>query len=215
MYAIIEPGSCFAGLLFELALAADRSYMLALPDEEGDSPKIAVDDFNFDLLPAVNDQSRLQTRFSSDARDMAAVIEAKGKLLGPGEALRLGLVTVAPDDLDWEDEVRVAIEERVSLSPDALTGMEASLRFPGDETLETKVFGRLVGVAELGVHPSQLHRRARRAQALRNGIEGAVYVGESVGTERASCALRYSPLRHHEEAFRPTRDLFDRRKAKS
>jgi len=143
LYAIIDPGSCFAGLLFELALAADRSYMLALPDDEGDSPKIAVDDFNFDLLPAVNDRSRLRTRFSSDARDMAAVIEAKGKLLGPGEALRLGLVTVAPDDLDWEDEVRVAIEERVSLSPDALTGLEASLRFPGDETLETKVFGRL------------------------------------------------------------------------
>ncbi len=143
LYAIIDPGSCFAGLLFELALAADRSYMLALPDDEGDSPKIAVDDFNFDLLPAVNDRSRLQTRFSSDARDMAALIEAKGKLLGPGEALRLGLVTVAPDDLDWEDEVRVAIEERVSLSPDALTGLEASLRFPGDETLETKVFGRL------------------------------------------------------------------------
>jgi benzoyl-CoA-dihydrodiol lyase len=143
LYAIIEPGSCFAGLLFELALAADRSYMLALPDEEGDSPRIAVDDFNFDLLPAVNDRSRLQTRFSSDVKDMAGAVEAKGKLLGPGEALRLGLITVAPDDLDWEDEVRVAIEERVSLSPDALTGMEASLRFPGDETLETKVFGRL------------------------------------------------------------------------
>ena len=143
LYAIIEPGSCFAGLLFELALAADRSYMLALPDEEADSPRIAVDDFNFDLLPAVNDRSRLQTRFSSDVKDMAGAVEAKGKLLGPEQALRLGLITVAPDDLDWEDEVRVAIEERVSLSPDALTGMEASLRFPGDETLETKVFGRL------------------------------------------------------------------------
>jgi len=143
LYAIIEPGSCFAGLLFELALAADRSYMLALPDEEADSPKIAVDDFNFDLLPAVNDRSRLQTRFSSDVKDMAGAVEAKGRLLGPGGALRLGLVTVAPDDLDWEDEVRIAIEERVSLSPDALTGMEASLRFPGGETLETKVFGRL------------------------------------------------------------------------
>ncbi len=143
MYAIIEPGSCFAGLLFELALAADRSYMLALPEEEGDAPKIAVDEFNFGLLPAVNDRGRLETRFSGNARAMAAALEAKGKLLGPEEALELGLITVAPDDLDWEDEIRVAIEERASLSPDALTGMEASLRFPGDETMETKIFGRL------------------------------------------------------------------------
>ncbi len=143
MYAIVEPGSCFAGLLFELALAADRSYMLALPEEESDAPKIAVDDFNFGLLPTVNDRGRLETRFSGDAKDMAAAIEAKGKLLGPEEALALGLITVAPDDLDWEDEVRIAIEERASLSPDALTGMEASLRFPGAETVETKVFGRL------------------------------------------------------------------------
>ncbi len=143
MYAIIEPGSCFAGLLFELALAADRSYMLALPEEEGDSPKIAVDEMNFGLLPAVNDRGRLETRFSGDARDMAGAVEAKGKLLGPKEALDLGLITVAPDDLDWEDEMRMAIEERSALSPDALTGMEASLRFPGDETMETKIFGRL------------------------------------------------------------------------
>ncbi len=143
MYAVIEPGSCFAGLLFELALAADRSFMLALPEEEGDAPKIAVDELNFGLLPAVNDRGRLHTRFSGDAQDMSGAIEAKGKLLGPEEALSLGLITVAPDDLDWEDEVRIAIEERASLSPDALTGMEASLRFPGGETLETKVFGRL------------------------------------------------------------------------
>ena len=143
MYAIIEPGSCFAGVLYELALAADRSYMLALPEEEGDSPKIAVDEMNFGLLPAVNDRGRLETRFSGNARSMAGALEAKGKLLGPEEALELGLITVAPDDLDWEDEIRVAIEERASLSPDALTGMEASLRFPGDETMETKVFGRL------------------------------------------------------------------------
>jgi benzoyl-CoA-dihydrodiol lyase len=143
MYTIIEPGSCFAGLLFELALAADRSYMLALPEEEGNAPKIAVDEFNFGLLPAVNDRGRLETRFSSNARAMAGALEAKGKLLGPEEALELGLITVAPDDLDWEDEIRVAIEERASLSPDALTGMEASLRFPGDETMETKIFGRL------------------------------------------------------------------------
>ncbi|MGA2904850.1 MAG: hypothetical protein ABSD98_13525 [Candidatus Korobacteraceae bacterium] len=143
MYAIIEPGSCFAGLLFELALAADRSYMLALSEDEGDSPKIAVDDFNFDLLPAVNGRSRLSTRFSGDVTNMAAAVESKGTLLGPEEALRIGLVTFAPDELDWEDELRIAIEERASLSPDALTGMEASLRFPGAETLETKVFGRL------------------------------------------------------------------------
>ena len=91
----------------------------------------------------MNDRGRLETRFSGDAKDMAAAIEAKGKLLGPEEALALGLITVAPDDLDWEDEVRIAIEERASLSPDALTGMEASLRFPGAETVETKVFGRL------------------------------------------------------------------------
>ena len=143
MYAIVEPGSCFAGLLFELALAADRSYMLALPEEESDAPKIAVDDFNFGLLPTVSDRGRMETRFSGDAKDMAAAIEAKGNLLGPEAALALGLITVAPDDLDWEDEVRIAIEERASLSPDALTGMEASLRFPGAETVETKVFGRL------------------------------------------------------------------------
>jgi benzoyl-CoA-dihydrodiol lyase len=143
MYAIIEPGSCFAGMLFELALAADRSYMLALPEGEGDSAKIALDDFNFGLLPEVNRRSRLQTRFSGDARHLAEAIEAKGKLLGPEQALQAGLITVAPDDLDWEDEVRIAIEERASLSPDALTGLEASLRFSGPETLETKVFGRL------------------------------------------------------------------------
>jgi benzoyl-CoA-dihydrodiol lyase len=158
MYAIIEPGSCFAGVLYELALAADRSYMLAttppsakpalgggpgLPEEEGDAPKIAVDELNFGLLPAVNGRGRLETRFSGNARSMAGALEAKGKLLSPQEALELGLITVAPDDLDWEDEIRVAIEERASLSPDALTGMEASLRFPGDETMETRIFGRL------------------------------------------------------------------------
>jgi benzoyl-CoA-dihydrodiol lyase len=143
MYAIIEPGSCFAGVLYELALAADRSYMLALAAEEGDSPTIAVDEMNFGVLPAVNDRSRIESRFYGNARAMAGALESKGKLLGPEEALQLSLITVAPDDLDWEDEIRVAIEERAALSPDALTGMEASLRFPGDETLQTKIFGRL------------------------------------------------------------------------
>jgi benzoyl-CoA-dihydrodiol lyase len=143
IYAVIEPASCFAGLLFELALAADRSYMLALPEEEADALKVAVDDFNFGLLPAVNRRSRIETRFSGDARDMATVIESKGKLLGAEQALNAGLVTFTPDDLDWEDELRIAIEERTSLSPDALTGLEASLRFTGPETMETKIFGRL------------------------------------------------------------------------
>jgi len=142
MYAVVEPGSCFAGLLLELALAADRSYMLALP--EGDeSPRISLDGFNFGLLPEVNGRSRLDTRFSGDSNKLAQLEERAGQRLGPEEALELGLITVAPDDLDWEDEVRIAIEERASLSPDALTGMEASLRFPGAETTETKVFGRL------------------------------------------------------------------------
>ena len=143
MFALIEPGSCFAGVLFELALAADRSYMLDTPQAEGDAAKIALDDFNFDLLPAVDDRSRLHTRFSGDCKDMAAAVEHKGKLLGAAKAQAMGLITVAPDDLDWEQELRVAIEERASLSPDALTGLEASLRFPGAETMATKIFGRL------------------------------------------------------------------------
>ena len=143
MYAIIEPGSCFAGMLYELALAADRSYMLALPEEEGESPKIAVDEMNFGLLPAVNGSRPSRNSIQWQRAGHGRALEAKGKLLGPKEALELGLITVAPDDLDWEDEMRIAIEERASLSPDALTGMEASLRFPGDETMETKVFGRL------------------------------------------------------------------------
>ena len=143
MYAIVEPGSCFAGLLFELALAADRSYMLAPREEEGKAPKISLDGFNFGLLPEVNGRSRLDTRFSGNTNKLAQLEQHAGQTLGPEEALELGLITIAPDDLDWEDEVRIAIEERASLSPDALTGMEASLRFPGAETTETKVFGRL------------------------------------------------------------------------
>jgi len=142
LYAIVEPGSCFAGLLFELVLAADRSYMLALPEED-EAPKVALDEFNFGLLPMVNGRSRVETRFSGDAVKIAELRTSRGRPLRPDEALELGLITYAPDDLDWEDEVRIAIEERASLSPDALTGMEASLRFPGDETLETRVFGRL------------------------------------------------------------------------
>jgi benzoyl-CoA-dihydrodiol lyase len=145
MFAIIEPGSCFAGTMLELALAADRSYMLALAAGEADKagPEIALSAMNFGLLPAVQGRSRLETRFSGHAETLAKLQGIQDEALGADAALELGLVTVAPDELDWEDELRMAIEERTSLSPDALTGMEASLRFPGPESMESKIFGRL------------------------------------------------------------------------
>ena len=143
MYALIEPGSCFGGSLYELVVAADRSYMLSMPEGEGDAPKVALNVLNFGLLPAVNRLSRLEVRCSGKARTRAAIGATLGKPIGTAQALELGLITFAPDELDWQDEVRIAIEERVSLSPDALTGMEASLRFPGAESMETKIFGRL------------------------------------------------------------------------
>jgi benzoyl-CoA-dihydrodiol lyase len=143
MFAIIEPGSCFAGTLAELALAADRSYMLSLPDAGSQAPEVALSEMNFGSFPAVNGRSRLATRFNDDAAMLAALRGVKGRKLASEAALDLGLVTVAPDELDWEDELRVSIEERASLSPDALTGMEASLRFPGNETTESRIFGRL------------------------------------------------------------------------
>ena len=136
--AVIDQGSCFAGSLFELALAADRSYMLA-GEEEG--PHIALSALNRGPLPMSNGLSRLQTRFLGTPA--AAERAQPGKAMDAEEALAAGLVTFAPDDIDWEDEVRLAIEERVSISPDALTGMEMNLRFAGPETMETKIFGRL------------------------------------------------------------------------
>jgi benzoyl-CoA-dihydrodiol lyase len=135
--AVIDAGSCFAGSLFELALAADRSYMLA----GDDGPHIALSELNGGALPMANDLSRLATRFL--ATPEAAERVALGKAQDAEEALEAGLVTFAPDDIDWEDEVRLAIEERASISPDALTGMEQNLRFAGPETMETKIFGRL------------------------------------------------------------------------
>jgi benzoyl-CoA-dihydrodiol lyase len=143
MFAMIEPGSCFAGSLFELALAADRSYMLATTEDEAALPKIALSEMNFGTLPMVNGSGRLEARFHGDTAKLDGLKQLAGKQLDAQKALDAGLVTVAPDDLDWEDEIRIAIEERVSLSPDALTGMEASLRFAGMENLLTKIFGRL------------------------------------------------------------------------
>jgi benzoyl-CoA-dihydrodiol lyase len=134
--AVIDQGSCFAGCLAELALAADRSYMLDVED----GPRIAFSELNRGPLPMSNGLTRLATRFLGEPE--AADVEV-GAPVDAAAALDAGLVTFAPDDIDWEDEVRIAIEERASLSPDALTGMEASLRFAGPETMETKIFGRL------------------------------------------------------------------------
>ena len=139
-FAVIEPGSAFAGSLFELALAADRSYILAT--SEGTPATIALSAMNGGLLPMSSGLSRLEARFFGDRSHVAELLAHEGSF-GPAEALEAGLVTFAPDEIDWDDEVRLAIEERASMSPDALTGMEASLRFVGPETLETKIFGRL------------------------------------------------------------------------
>ena len=143
LFALIEEGSCFAGTLAELAFCADRAYMLALPDDADKAPKLQLSEFNFGYLPMVNDQSRLQRRFYEEAGPMEAVRGAIGKALDADAAFALGLVTAAPDDIDWADEVRMALEERAAMSPDALTGMEANLRFAQKENMATRVFGRL------------------------------------------------------------------------
>jgi len=143
LFALIEPGSCFTGSLLELALACDRSYMLILPDEPGRTPKIGVGELNFGTYPMATGQSRLGRRFYDEVAPLAAVRATIGQTLDADAAFALGLVTSNPDDIDWDDEVRIAIEERVAMSPDALTGMEANLRFNGVETMATRVFGRL------------------------------------------------------------------------
>src|SRR5499427_1590351 len=143
LFAVIDKGSCFAGTLFELVLAADRSYMLDLPDDEASAPMVALSQMNFGEYPMVNRESRIATHYCGDAQPVEAARSRIGEKLNARAAAELGLVTFTPDDLDWDDEVRIAIEERASLSPDALTGMEANLRFSGKETMETRIFGRL------------------------------------------------------------------------
>jgi benzoyl-CoA-dihydrodiol lyase len=138
-FAMIEPGSCFAGCLLELALAADRSYMLNDPSQPNE---LAIGDLNLAGLPMSNGLTRLQSRFLADPEKVGRLAAQRGRF-DAAAAEAVGLVTFAPDDLDWDGEIRVAIEERASLSPDALTGMEASLRFAGQETTDTKIFGRL------------------------------------------------------------------------
>ncbi|OXR50593.1 MULTISPECIES: 2,3-epoxybenzoyl-CoA dihydrolase [unclassified Pusillimonas] len=142
LFALIEPGSCFAGTLLELALSADRTYML--DDPETDTPaQIVVNDLNFGTYPMVSAQSRLERRFYEEAPALDAVRAVMGQKLSAQEAEKLGLITFALDDIDWADEVRIALEERRALSPDSLTGLEANLRFGVKETMETRVFGRL------------------------------------------------------------------------
>ncbi|MFA1541751.1 2,3-epoxybenzoyl-CoA dihydrolase [Actinomadura monticuli] len=147
LIALIEPGGCFAGSLLEVALAADRTYQLdgvfEDVDPDADPAALTVAAMNLGPLPMGNGLTRLETRFLGDGEALGAVRDAAGKPLEAADAERLGLVTFAPDDIDWDEEVRIAVEERGSFSPDALTGLEANYRFPGPETLETKIFGRL------------------------------------------------------------------------
>ncbi len=143
LFALIEPGSCFVGTLAELAFAGDRAYMLMLPDEPEKAPKMTLTEANFGWYPMVNGQSRLERRFYEEREPLDAARAAIGEPLDAGRAEKLGLVTAALDDIDWADEVRIAIEERASMSPDALTGLEANLRFASKETMQTRIFGRL------------------------------------------------------------------------
>jgi benzoyl-CoA-dihydrodiol lyase len=143
LFALIEEGSCFVGTLAELAFAADRAYMLDLPDSPEKAPHIALSEMNFGYFPMVNHQSRLQRRFYEEVGPLEGARAVVGQMLDAAKALALGLVTAAPDDIDWADEIRLAVEERVAMSPDSLTGLEANLRFAQKESMETRIFGRL------------------------------------------------------------------------
>ncbi len=143
IFALVEPGTCFVGTFAELAFCADRTYMLALPDDADKAPTIQLNEFNFGFYPMVNDQSRLARRFYEEVPAMEAARGAIGKALNADAALALGLITAAPDDIDWEDELRMCLEERAAMSPDALTGLEANLRFASQENMLTRIFGRL------------------------------------------------------------------------
>jgi len=142
-FTFVEPGSCFVGMLAELLFAVDRSYMLDGQLDERPAPIIRLSEINFGTLRMANGLTRLETRFLGDSECLANAQQLIGEDLDAAAALQAGLVTYAPDDIDWQDEIRLLLEERASFSPDALTGMEANLRFAGPETMETKIFGRL------------------------------------------------------------------------
>jgi benzoyl-CoA-dihydrodiol lyase len=143
LFALIDQDSCFAGSFVELALACDRIYHLALPDQPGVAPKLTLSACNFELYPMVTEQTRLERRFYNEAAPMDTVRGLIGQPMDADAAMAAGLVTSNPDDIDWADEIRIALEERSAMSPDALTGMEANLRFNGPENMFTRVFGRL------------------------------------------------------------------------
>ena len=143
LFALIDESSCFAGTLAELAFAADRSYMLALPDTPETAPHLQLSAMNFGPLPMITGQSRLARRFYDNETEIVAARASIGQALDADAAMALGLITSNPDDIDWADEIRMALEERASMSPDALTGLEANLRFNGKENMATRVFGRL------------------------------------------------------------------------
>ena len=153
LIALVDSGSCFAGTFYEMALACDRIYMLDLPEAQNASstsapnpapaPALQLSPANFGWFPAVNGLTRLQTRFCEEESTIAGLKNLGDSPLRAEQALAFGLVTLTPDDIDWDDEIRIMLEERASLSPDAMTGLEASLRFPGKETMETRIFGRL------------------------------------------------------------------------
>jgi len=143
LFALVDEGSCFVGTFLELALACDRTYHLALPDTPEAAPHVQVTELNFGTYPMATGQSRLARRFYDEAPALEAVRGVVGLQLDADASFKLGLVTAAPDDIDWADEVRIAIEERVAMSPDALTGLEAILRFNGTENMVTRIFGRL------------------------------------------------------------------------
>lgn len=143
IFAIVDEGSCFVGTLFETALAADRIYQMSSPDTPASGPVVVLSGMNFGQLPMVTGQSRLARRFCDNEALLAPLRGCVGEKLCAEKALDLGLVTVAPDELDWSDEIRLAIEERTAMSPDALIGLEANLRFNGRENLVTRIFGRL------------------------------------------------------------------------
>ena len=144
-FAFVESGSCFTGILAELLFAVDRSYMLdgQLEGDRRPAPTIEITAMSFGPLKMANGLTRLETRFIGEPESMNRAESSNGKPMTGREALEAGLITFAPDDIDWEDEIRLLLEERASFSPDALTGMEANLRFAGPETTESKIFGRL------------------------------------------------------------------------